>query len=112
MKPFRRKEVRERVPKILPAECLGEQCVNFAGVSCNAYEDLMQAGGNIDKKGEPPLKDAATYALYGSICTGGEGEMIVAARAEVFDRQVDPMMLVELANGCGDVPLTIQNLSE
>lgn len=97
-----------RIPQTLPAKCLGEKCVNFIGVECNAYEDLLKADGQSGGRDLPPFRSDATFVLYGRVCTGGTSEVLVATRAETY-KDVNPMMLVAQAGRYGDIPLTIQN---
>jgi hypothetical protein len=98
----------ERLPKIIVAQCLGEKCVNWSGAACAAYEDLLQADGESRGTDLPPLRDDASYALYGLACTGGDKEVLVAQRAEILKPGVNMLKIVGLSGMYGDMPLAIQ----
>ena len=98
----------ERLPAIITARCLGEQCVNWRGAACSAYEELMTADGQSEGTDFPPLREKASYALYGLVCMGGDGEKFVAGRAEIFKPGVGIMKIVALSGTYGDMPLVIQ----
>lgn len=108
---FRHRESRnsnepERIPKVLPVTCLGERCVNFAGIKCSAYEELLQAGGDSGAEDLPPYQRDATFTIYGRICVGGESEEIVSVRANAIDGGVGMMELIARGDRYG-VPMTL-----
>lgn len=98
---------RERLSKVLAAECLGEKCVNWSGTACSgAYQDLLEADGDSGGEDLPPFKDEPTFALYGHVCTGGEKPALVATHAIRY-APVSIIRLVELSGRYGDIPFTV-----
>lgn len=98
----------ERLPKTLSLKCLGEQCLNSSGVTCAAYEALLEADGSSGATDQPPLKDEASFAIYGQVCLGGEEEQLVGLRAEILKQGVEVMKIIALSGRYGDMPLIIQ----
>lgn len=101
---------RERLPAILPTDCLREQCKYYGGSACKAYEEWMDAGGPTEGRdtSQPPYKDEATYINYGTACMAGEEPALVAQRIEVFDpSQVDTMFLMLTSDRYGEMPVKI-----
>ena len=62
----------ERIAGRIPIECLGQKCVNYAGVACDSYLDLIESDGNDGGVDQPPLREGATFAMYGQFCVSGE----------------------------------------
>lgn len=97
----------ERLQASLPAHCLGEKCVNYAGQTCLSRLDLLQADGPSGGTDLPPLKGESNYAIYGQVCRGGEQESLVATYGEVLKPGVPMAKIVALAGMHGDLPLHI-----
>lgn len=77
----------EHLPAFIPTECIGEACPNFGGENCtNPEMEWMTAGGPTEKRdiSKPPLKDEATYIIYGQRCLAGAAPELVAQRVEVL----------------------------
>lgn len=113
MGTFNRKNVpsEERLPAFIPTECAGESCPNFSGEKCADTEmEWMTAGGPIEKRdtSKPPLRDEATYIIYGQRCLAGATPELVAQRVEVFKpEEVSTMMLIAVTRRYGDMPVQI-----
>lgn len=99
-------EERERLPKIIVTQCLGETCVNWSGTACRPYHDLLEADGESGGTDLPPFKDEPTFALYGHVCTGGEKPALVAQHAVTY-APVPIGKLLALSGWYGDMPLAI-----
>jgi hypothetical protein len=100
----------DRLPKTIAAQCLGEKCVNWSGAVCAAYEDLLHTDGASGDIDSPPLRDEASYALYGLVCRGRDNEALVAQRAEILksDDATTIPRIIALSGMYGDMPLFIQ----
>ena len=101
----------ENLPEFIPADCIGQACPNFNGEACaNPEMEWMTAGGPTEKrdKSKPPLKDEATYIIYGQRCLAGATPELVAQRVEVFKPDdVSMMQLMALTGRYGDMPVEI-----
>lgn len=101
----------EHLPAFIPADCIGEVCPNFSGQNCTDTEmEWMSAGGPTKKRdtSKPPLKDEATYIIYGQRCLAGASPELVAQRAEVLKPEdVSKMQISALMGRYGDMPVEI-----
>lgn len=101
---------RARLPQTLPAQCLGEQCVNFSGVACASYADLLQADGKSGGPNLPPYADEASYAIYGNICTAGEEEKIAGiSTVALKPEEINPAKMIALSGRYGNLPQAIMS---
>ena len=111
LKRFRNQSAGEHLPEFIPAACLGEKCPNYTGELCKTTEsEWMSAGGPTKgrDKEKPPLRDEATYIIYGQRCIEGAHPELVAQRVEVFKpEEVSGMMLIALTGRYGDMPVEI-----
>lgn len=113
---FRHKETEpagERLPEFIPATCIGESCPNFNGTNCDNPEmEWMTADGPAEKRdtSKPPLRDEATYIIYGQRCLVGAVPELVAQRVVVLKPEaVSTMMLIAVTGRYGDMPVQIVN---
>lgn len=101
----------EQLPAFIPTDCIGDACPNFSGKNCtNPEMEWMSAGGPTEKRdtSKPPLKDEATYIIYGQRCLAGASPELVAQRVEVFKPEaVSMMQLIALTGRYGDMPVEI-----
>ena len=106
----------EHLPETLPATCLGEKCPNYLDAACNATEmEWLSAGGPTENrdKSKPPLKDEATYIIYGQRCLAAARSQLVAQRVEIYQPdKVNMMQLMALTGRYGDMPIEVVNLSD
>ena len=114
MKLFGRRESEptgEHLPEFIPTTCIGEACPNYTGKDCDDSEmEWMTAGGPAEKRDTnmPPLRDEATYIIYGQRCLSGAAPELVAQRVEVFKaEEVSTMMLIAMTGRYGDMPVQI-----
>ena len=92
-----RRQSGEHLPAFIPTECIG---------------DWMSAGGPTEKHDttKPPLKDVATYIIYGQRCLAGAAPKLVAQRVEIYKpEQVNDMQIIALTGRYGDMPIQILN---
>lgn len=103
----------ERLPEFIAAQCLGDKCPNFQGELCTDTEsEWITAGGPTEGRdtSKPPLRDEATYIIYGQRCLAGANPNLVAQKVEVFKpEEVDSMMLIAVSCRYGDMPVNIVN---
>jgi hypothetical protein len=101
----------EHLPAFKTTDCVGEACPNFSGENCTDPEmEWMSAGGPTERRdtSKPPLKDEATYIIYGQRCLKGASPELVAQRVEVFKPEdVDMMEIVALTGRYGDMLVEI-----
>ena len=113
MSLFNRGRGGERLPAFISTECMGENCPNFNSKDCTDAEmEWMTAGGPTKKrnKSKPPLKDEATYIIYGQRCLSGTAPELVAQRVEVYKpEEVNTMQLIAQTGMYGDMPVQILN---
>lgn len=105
------KRTGEHLPAFVPTNCIGEVCPNYSGEDCNDAEmEWMTAGGPTEKRNtsKPPLRDEATYVIYGQRCLAGVAPELVAQRVVVFKpEEVSIMMLTALTGRYGEMPVQI-----
>jgi hypothetical protein len=101
-------ELGNELPETKDAKCLGEQCPNWNGfASCSASEKLIVTDAKTKKDGSlNPHK--ASFAIYGTICVGGEFPKIVSQRLEVLKPMVNMMLVQEFASWEG-APLVVDS---
>lgn len=101
----------EHLPAFITTECIGDACPNFSGENCaNPEMEWMTAGGPTEKRdtSKPPLKDEATYIIYGQRCLAGAVPDLVAQRVEIYrPEEVSMMQLIALTGRHGDMPVQI-----
>jgi hypothetical protein len=102
----------DRLSKVLPAQCIGDKCLNWSGVSCQAYADLLNADGASGSLDVPPLREEANYALYGVVCAGGSEETLVAQRVQLLKPGVHLAMIIAISGVYGEMPLTVEASQE
>lgn len=111
--PFRKQPQGEHLPEFIPASCLGDKCPNYQGTPCDTTEsEWLSAGGSTKGRDreKPPLKDEATYIIYGQRCLEGAHPELVAQRIELYKpAEVDGMMLIAQSGRYGDMPVEIVN---
>lgn len=103
----------EHLPAFIPTECMGNACPSFSGEKCaNTEMEWMSAGGPTEKRdtSKPPLKDEATYIIYGQRCLAGAAPELVAQRVEVYKpEKVNIMQIIALTGRHGDMPVQIMS---
>lgn len=97
----------ERLADRLPAQCLGQKCLNFSGTECVSHLELLVAPGDSGGEDLPPLKDEPPYAIYGQVCNRPEYPSLAAQVAQVLKAGVNPAEIVAVSRTFGDMPLTI-----
>lgn len=111
VRPGNPKTAGERLPAIIPADCIGMSCPNFRGVPCtDSKMEWMRAGrpGSDQDKSVPPLRGNTTYIIYGQMCLSGSLPQLIAQRVEVLKpEEVDPLIFVRLTSTYGTMPVDI-----
>ena len=106
------RQSRERIPKILAARCLGEQCPNFSGEVCEPYLDLLNADGEGGGADRPPFADTGTYATYGLVCKDDAGQECLVGLHTELKPEANITGVIARAAAWGDLPHSIVKDSE
>ncbi|HUD08255.1 MAG TPA: hypothetical protein VMQ52_04205 [Candidatus Saccharimonadales bacterium] len=86
---------------------MGEQCPNWKGESCSPHEELCAADADTVHEGTPYVGESS-YAIYGTMCLGGETPKIVSQRLEILKPMVNMMLVQEFAKR-HDAPLIVSS---